>query len=136
MIEDKDRDFILDTIKQKYKNNNNTFKKYFDTIEATENNEPSWFGFPIICKSEINRNELVKYLENNKVGTRLLFGGNIVNQPAYKNLQYKIPGKLNNSNIVKDNFFWIGAHPNINNHHHINYFLEIIEKGILEQIKK
>ena len=112
---------------------NKLFKQNFDTISPTENTDPSWFGFAIICKKNINRSKLLKFLEYNKVGTRLLFGGNITSQPAYKNLNYKISGDLKNSNIVKDRLFWIGVHPNINSSH-INYIVKILEEGLKKQI--
>tara|TARA_Y100000590_G_scaffold339300_1_gene386785 strand:+ start:5628 stop:6962 length:1335 start_codon:yes stop_codon:yes gene_type:complete len=112
---------------------NKVFKKNFDTVSPTDNTNPSWFGFAIICRKHINRNKLLKFLEFKNIGTRLLFGGNITSQPAYKNLKFKISGNLNNSNIVKDRLFWIGVHPNINLSH-INYIAKTLEEGVKKQV--
>jgi len=113
---------------------NKIFRENLDTISPTENTDPSWFGFAIICKKDIDRSKLIKFLEKNKIGTRLLFSGNIINQPAYKNLKYKLSGELKNSEIIKNQVFWIGVHPNINQTH-INYMLDKLENGINNQIK-
>ena len=92
--------------------NNRLLKNNFTTINPTENTTPSWFGFGIICK-KVNRNEVVKFLEKNGIGTRLLFAGNILNQPAFFDIKYKTYGDLKNSDILAKDFFWIGVHPNI-----------------------
>ena len=113
---------------------NKIFRENLDTISPTENTDPSWFGFAIICKKNIDRTKLIKFLEKNKIGTRLLFSGNIINQPAYKNLKFKISGELKNAEIIKNQVFWIGVHPNINQTH-INYMLDKLENGINNQIK-
>ena len=109
------------------------FKNNLNTVSPTPNTIPSWFGFAVICKKHINRSKLIKLLENNHIGTRLLFGGNITSQPAYKGLKYRISGDLKNSNIIKDRLFWIGVHPNINSSH-INYIVKILEEGLKKQI--
>ena len=103
-----------------------------DTINPTDNTNPSWFGFAIICKENISRSKLVQYLETNLIGTRLLFAGNITMQPGYKNLEYRISGSLINTNIVKDRLFWVGVHPNID-FQQISYIMEVLEKGIMIQ---
>jgi CDP-6-deoxy-D-xylo-4-hexulose-3-dehydrase len=79
------------------------------------NAKPSWFGFPITVKenAKFTRNQLVEYLENNKIGTRLLFGGNLLKQPYMKNKNYRIVGELKNSDIVMKNTFWIGVYPGL-----------------------
>ncbi len=81
---------------------------------ATENSEPSWFGFPITTKSN-ERNSLVEHLERNKIGTRLLFGGNLLKQPYFSNskINYRIAEELTNTDIIMKNTFWIGVHPKI-----------------------
>ena len=81
--------------------------------EPTENSDPSWFGFPIRVKkkSPFSRNKLVKNLNANNIGTRLLFGGNLMKQPIYKNINSRTHGKLENTNTVMENVFWLGLHP-------------------------
>ena len=79
--------------------------------KATDNSLPSWFGFPITVSEK--RHELVQYLEKNKIGTRLLFGGNLTKQPAYKGTFYRIATPLVISDQIMRETFWIGLHPNI-----------------------
>ena len=84
--------------------------------EAEKNSIPSWFGFLITCKNGINRNELVKYLDNNGIQTRNLFAGNIIKHPCFdkmreKNEGYRVIGELQNTDIVMNNSFWIGVYP-------------------------
>jgi len=83
--------------------------------EATPDSEPSWFGFLVLVKENIpfTRNELVQYLEKQRIGTRLLFGGNLVKQPAYKDLSYRVVGNLSNTDHVMQNAFWLGVFPSL-----------------------
>jgi len=67
----------------------------------------------MIKNNDVNRNDLVRFLNKNKIRTRYLFGGNLIHQPAYKNIEYKICEKLTNTNKILKNLFWIGIHPNI-----------------------
>jgi CDP-4-dehydro-6-deoxyglucose reductase, E1 len=78
--------------------------------------DPSWFGFPIIVRNNtlFNRDDLVHYLEKNKIATRMLFGGNLLKQPAYSNISYRIVGLLKNTDLIMNNLFWIGVFPGIN----------------------
>ena len=88
-------------------------EEYLQLPEPIEHSDPSWFGFPITVKegSPVSRNELTAYLDQNKVGTRLLFAGNITRQPYMENVQYRISGDLTNSDNVMNNTFWIGVQP-------------------------
>lgn len=111
----KANDFILAR-----RNNFNYLKKqlldyenYLVLPEATDNSDPSWFGFPITIRKEcsISRLELLKHLDANKVGSRLLFAGNLTRQPYMNGRKYRVSGELKNTDIVMNNTFWIGLQP-------------------------
>jgi len=82
---------------------------------ATPHSDPSWFGFPIIVREDapFKRNDIVRYLEDHKIATRMLFGGNLLKQPAYADMKYRAPGALVNTNLVMDKLFWIGVYPGL-----------------------
>lgn len=82
---------------------------------ATPGADPSWFGFPITVEPSAgySRAELVAHLEEHKIGTRQLFGGNLTRQPAYREVEYRVVGDLANSDIITENSFWIGVHPRL-----------------------
>jgi CDP-6-deoxy-D-xylo-4-hexulose-3-dehydrase len=102
-------------------------EEYLILPEPTENSEPSWFGFPITLKENTkhDRNSLIKFLEERKIGTRLLFAGNILKQPLFteNKVEYRVVGELRNTDIVMNNTFWIGVWPGIDDEQ-INYILE------------
>src|ERR1700692_985887 len=83
--------------------------------EATKDADPSWFGFPIGIRkgAPISRIELTRALEAKKIGTRLLFGGNLTRQPAYEGRQYRVIGSLPNTDYVMNDVFWIGVYPGL-----------------------
>jgi len=83
--------------------------------EATEGADPSWFGFPIGIREggTISRSELTRALEAKKIGTRLLFGGNLVRQPAYEGREYRTIGNLPNTDYVMNHVFWICVYPGL-----------------------
>ena len=74
-----------------------------------------WFGFPIIVREDapFKRDDIVRYLEDHKIATRMLFGGNLLKQPVYADIKYRVPGALVNTNLVMDNLFWIGVYPGL-----------------------
>jgi CDP-6-deoxy-D-xylo-4-hexulose-3-dehydrase len=87
--------------------------------EPEKNSEPSWFGFPLTLKknNKYNRNDLIKYLNENKIGTRLLFSGNLVKQPYMKSINFKVHGNLKNTDLIMENTFWIGLYPGLYKSH-------------------
>jgi len=93
------------------------YEDYFILPKATDNSVPSWFGFLLTIKDKapFSRNEIVNHLEGNKIATRLLFGGNLTCQPAYKNVSHRLGDKLDNTNIVMNRSFWLGIYPSLNN---------------------
>jgi CDP-6-deoxy-D-xylo-4-hexulose-3-dehydrase len=96
--------------------------------EPEENSEPSWFGFPISLRknNKYSRNDLVKHLNKNKIGTRLLFSGNLIKQPFMKDAQYRLHGEIKNTDFVMENTFWIGLYPGLSKEH-LEYSIEKIE---------
>lgn len=105
--------------------------------KATENSDPSWFGFPITVKedSKIKRYDLVNYLEKNKIMTRMLFGGNLTRQPAYEDVEYRVAGDLKNTDLVMNNTFFIGVYPGITDEI-INYMLQVFKNFFSEMVDK
>ena len=94
-------------------------EEYFILPEPTPNSDPSWFGFMLTVRDpkQLNRNELVRYLESCKIGTRLFFGGNMIKQPAYKNIKKRMIGSLENSDRAMNDSFWVGIWPGLNRNH-------------------
>lgn len=101
-------------------------EEFFILPEPTPKSNPSWFGFMLTIRPNINieRSKLIQYLETRKIGTRLFFSGNIVKQPAYTNISKRIYGELKNTNLVMNNSFWIGIWPGIDEVH-LEYFSNV-----------
>lgn len=95
--------------------------------EPTPDSRPSWFGYPITIRSNagVDRNELVQHLNERKIGTRLLFGGNLLRQPYMKGQNYRVVGDLTNADIVTRDCFWIGLYPGLTDAH-LGYAVETI----------
>ena len=83
--------------------------------EATPKSDPSWFGFPLTLREEagVTREDLLGYLNQHKIGTRLLFAGNLTRQPYFQGRQYRVAGDLVNTDTVMKSTFWIGVYPGL-----------------------
>lgn len=121
---------------EKRRNNFDYLKKKLEPLkdfvflpEPTQNSKPSWFGFPITLKDEcgVNRVDITKYLDNNKIGTRLLFGGNLLKQPYFKNVKYRVVGDLEHTEKTMNDTFWIGIQPALDEAH-FDYVAEKLEE--------
>ena len=90
-------------------------EEFFILPEATRGAQPSWFGFPLAVRPQapFTREEVIRHLEAHKIGTRLLFGGNLIRQPAYRHVHYRAIGRLPNSDFVMNQVFWIGVYPGL-----------------------
>lgn len=92
---------------------------YLHLPVPTPNSNPSWFGFPITLKenSGVNRVDLLRFLDDNKIGSRLLFAGNLTKQPYFKDVEYRVVGELTNTDITMNQTFWIGIYPALGQEH-------------------
>ena len=103
--------------------------------EATENSEPSWFGFLISVKPEsgLNRNDVTKYIESKNVQTRLLFSGNLTLHPCFDSIRgtdaYRVVGSLDNTNFIMENSFWIGVYPGMTEEK-LAYMCKVIHEAV------
>lgn len=97
--------------------------------EATPNSEPSWFGFPLVLKETagVKRADLINFLEENKIGTRLLFAGNLTKQPYMAGRNYRVSGELTNTDVVMNQTFWLGTFPALGEEQ-LNYIAEKLEE--------
>ncbi len=123
---------FIDTRKSNYdllKARLSSLSEFIEIAEATPNSEPSWFGFPITIKESagVNRVDFVKFLDQNKIGTRLLFAGNLTRQPYFKDVEYRVVGELTNTDRTMNNTLWLGIYPALGAEH-FDYVAEKMEE--------
>jgi CDP-6-deoxy-D-xylo-4-hexulose-3-dehydrase len=109
--------------------------EYFILPEATKNSDPSWFGFALTVRDESpkSRNEIVRLLDESKIASRLLFGGNLLRQPAFIGTPRRVHGELINSDIVMNNTFWLGVWPGLTTEM-LDYVIEKIHEILRNEI--
>lgn len=92
---------------------------YLELPEPTPNSNPSWFGFPLTLKQKagVTRVELTRFLDDNKIGSRLLFAGNLLKQPYFQDIEYRVVGELTNTELTMNNTFWMGVQPALTSEH-------------------
>jgi CDP-6-deoxy-D-xylo-4-hexulose-3-dehydrase len=92
-----------------------SLEEFFIFAEPTPGSDPSWFGFPIAVRpgAPFSRTDVVRYLDSKKIATRHLFGGNLLRQPAYRDVPHRVVGTLRNTDFAMDHLFWIGVYPGI-----------------------
>lgn len=105
------------------------YKEFLILPRATKNSEPSWFAFPltVIENKYFTKNEIVNYLEKNRILTRQLFAGNLIKQPAYKDVNYRVIGDLKNTDYIMNNTFFIGVYPGINKEKN-DYIIDVFNR--------
>jgi CDP-4-dehydro-6-deoxyglucose reductase, E1 len=103
-------------------------EEFLHLPETTPHADPSWFGFPLVLKntSGVKRVDLLSYLDQHKIGTRLLFAGNLIRQPYMLGRNYRVSGELANTDIVMNQTFWLGVYPGLTNEH-LDYVVDSIE---------
>lgn len=97
-----------------------SLKEFLEVASPTENSTPSWFGFPITIKESagVERVDVVKYLDQFKIGSRLLFAGNLTKQPYFDGVNYRISGTLENTDRTMNQTFWLGVQPSLGKEHY------------------
>jgi CDP-4-dehydro-6-deoxyglucose reductase, E1 len=106
---------------------------FFILPEATPGSDPSWFGFPLAVRpgSKLTRNHVVQMLESKRIQTRLLFGGNLLRQPAYAGIEHRVISDLKNTDFVMNNVFWIGVYPGLDAAR-LDYVIDVFHRLVRE----
>ena len=130
-----------ESLKKFIKSRKSNFKYIYNSLKsheeflilpkATENSDPSWFGFPITLRDNlsITRTQLLRHLDEKKIGFRLLFSGNVTKQPYMLEKKFRVVGNLNNTSIIMNNTFWIGLYPGLT-HEEIDFVVNQIKKFV------
>jgi CDP-6-deoxy-D-xylo-4-hexulose-3-dehydrase len=128
----------INRVRKFIKSRKSNFKYIYDSLKtheeflilpkATENSDPSWFGFPITLRDNLSvtRTDLLRYLDKKKIGFRLLFSGNVTKQPFMLERKFRIEGNLNNTSKIMNNTFWIGVYPGLT-HQELNFVTDQIK---------
>ncbi len=105
-------------------------EEFFILPEATANSDPSWFGFPLMVRSDapFTREQVIRLLDRRKIATRHLFGGNLVRQPAYREARFRVSGELRCSDATMNQAFWLGVYPGVNRDM-IDYVVETLHSS-------
>lgn len=111
------------------KNKLSSLTDFLDVAKPTANSTPSWFGFPITLKegAGVERVELTKFLDQNNIGTRLLFAGNLIRQPYFQGLEYRVASDLSNTDNTMNNTLWLGIYPGLGTEH-LDFIAEKLEE--------
>jgi len=113
------------------------FEDLFILPQATPNSEPSWFGFPLTLRASapFSREDLIRHFDAHRIGTRLLFGGNLLRQPYMKGRDVRVVGNLANADIATERTFWIGLFPGIGAEH-IAYVADTVRGFLADEYRR
>jgi len=105
------------------------YSRYVVLPSTVKDTDPSWFGLPILVREQapFSRSDLVNHLEDHKIATRMLFGGDLLKQPAYNEIRYRVCGSLKNTDNVMNNLFWVGVYPGLTIEM-LDYMITVFEK--------
>ncbi|MDB9806262.1 lipopolysaccharide biosynthesis protein RfbH [Amylibacter sp.] len=106
-----------------------SLSEFIEIAKPTENSNPSWFGFPVTIKESagVKRIDVIKYLDQYKIGTRLLFAGNLINQPYFEGVEHRVSGSLKNTDRTMNQTFWLGVQPTLGEEHY-NFIAKKMEE--------